>query len=46
MVEFSLNQVNQLVLRKQHLTKETKSNDILVIAKDIGGLHSTSQTGT
>lgn len=44
MVEFSLKQTNQFILRKQHLTKETKTDDILAIAKDIGGLHSTSQT--
>ncbi len=44
MVEFSLNHVNQFILRKQHFTNETKTDDILAIAKDIGGLHSTSQT--
>lgn len=44
MVEISLDQVNQFILRKQHLTKETKTDDILAITKNIGGLHSTSQT--
>jgi hypothetical protein len=44
MAEFSLKQTNQFILRKQHLTRETKTDNILAIAKDIGGLHSTSQT--
>ena len=39
-----LTQVNQFVLQKQHLTYETRSNDILRIVIDIGGLHSTGPT--
>lgn len=44
MSKIDLNQVNNLVLQKQHLTVDTKSDDILQITKDIGGLHATSPT--
>ncbi len=36
-----LNTVNQLVLRKQHLTDDTRIDKIVQIARDIGGLHAT-----
>ena len=39
MKNIDLMRVNQLVLRKHHLTEETKSADIIQIVKDIGGLH-------
>lgn len=35
------NRVNYLVLRKQHLTEETNTDDIIQIVEDIGGLHAT-----
>lgn len=41
---FSNEQTNYFILLKQHLTPDTKSEDILEITKDIGGLHCTSQT--
>ena len=41
---YSLNQANLFVLRKQHLTSRTKSKDIVGIAGDIGGLHTTNAT--
>jgi hypothetical protein len=45
MVEISLDRVNHFVLRKQHLTSDSKINDVEQIVKDIGGLHATSATG-
>lgn len=45
MKHLDLAQVNQLVLRKHHLTKETKSDDIRKIAEDIIGLHATGAIG-
>jgi len=41
----SLTKVNHFVLKKQHLADESKLNDVVQIAKDIGGLHGTSATG-
>jgi hypothetical protein len=41
---FDLKRVNLFLLRKQHLTEQTKSNDIIGIAGDICGLHATSAT--
>lgn len=41
---YSLDIVNHFVLRKQHLTDDTSGNDILQVARDIGGLHATSGT--
>jgi len=41
----SLNTVNHFVLKKQHLAEDSKMNDVVQIAKDIGGLHGTSATG-
>jgi hypothetical protein len=43
-VEISLDRVNYFVLRKQHLTRDSKINDIVQIVTDIGGLHATSAT--
>lgn len=40
----NLEQMNQFVLKKQHLTDKTKLDDILHIIKDIGGLHATNST--
>ncbi len=45
MEKVSLSRVNQFVLKKQHLADESKIEDIVQIAKDIGGLHGTSATG-
>jgi hypothetical protein len=39
-----LNHINHFILRKQHLTDDSKTDNIVQIAKDIGGLHSTSST--
>jgi hypothetical protein len=36
-----LSSFNNLLLRKQHLTDETKSYDVVQIVRDIGGLHAT-----
>jgi len=44
MVEFPLEHINQFITKKQHLTEETKTDDILAIVKNIGGLHCTNQT--
>ena len=41
MSDLNLNLVNNFVLRKQHLTDESKTDDILQIVKDVGGLHAT-----
>ena len=39
-----LNSVNRFLLHKQHLTDESKTDDILQIARDIYGLHATGPT--
>ena len=44
MDQYSSENVNLFILRKQHLTRETKIDDIYQITQDIGGLHCTSQT--
>jgi len=41
----SLRAVNHFVLKKQHLSDDSKMGDVVQIAKDIGGLHGTSATG-
>lgn len=41
MESISLRQTNHFVLRKHHLTDDTKNGKIIQIVKDIGGLHST-----
>ncbi len=42
MSELDLNLVNNFLLRKQHLTDETRTDDLVQIVNDIGGLHATS----
>ena len=41
MESFELNLVNYFVLKKQHLTDDSKINDILQITDDLCGLHAT-----
>jgi len=41
MKNIALNPVNQLILKKHHLTEDTKINDILRITNDLCGLHAT-----
>ncbi len=41
----SIAAVNHFVLKKQHLADESRSDDVVQITKDIGGLHGTSATG-
>jgi hypothetical protein len=45
MVEVSLDRANHYVLQKQHLTPDSKINDIVQIVTDIGGLHASSAVG-
>lgn len=45
MDRISLAKINHFVLKKQHLADDAKINDVVQIAKDIGGLHGTSATG-
>ncbi len=40
-----LGRINRFLLKKQHLSKDSKIDDIIQITKDIGGLHGTSGTG-
>lgn len=44
MNRFDLETVNHFVLHKQHLTGESKINNVLQITHDIGGLHATGAT--
>ena len=44
MDNFSTEQVNHFILQKQHLTEDSKTEDMLKITQDIGGLHCTMQT--
>lgn len=41
MDEFELSTVNNFLLRKQHLSEETKGEDVLQTTNDIWGLHAT-----
>ena len=41
MSDLNLAVVNHFVLRKQHLTDDSKTDDIVQIVKDVGGLHAT-----
>jgi len=41
MTQTSLEKVNQFVLHKQHLTADSKSNNIAQVVKDLSGLHAT-----
>jgi hypothetical protein len=45
MEKISLTKIKHHVLRKQHLADDSKLNDPVKIAIDIGGLHGTSATG-
>jgi hypothetical protein len=40
----TLSSVNTYTLQKQHLTEKSEIDDIIQIAKDIGGLHATGST--
>ncbi len=42
MINITLNEANQLVLYKQHLTDSSRPLNIVKIVEDIGGLHATS----
>ena len=44
MSTFELETINKFLLRKQHLTKDSKIDDIIQITDDICGLHSTTLT--
>ena len=41
---FDLDRMNHFVLNKQHLTPDSKGDDIVQIIKDVGGLHATNST--
>ena len=41
MAEYQKKEINNFLMRKQHLSEETKGEDVLQVAKDIWGLHST-----
>lgn len=40
----SIQSVNRFILAKQHLSEDSKIDDIVQITKDIGGRHATSAT--
>ena len=42
--KIDLNSVNRFRLHKQHLTDESRSEDVVQIARDIYGLHATNPT--
>ena len=41
MMKITLSDINNLVLYKQHLTEDTRTQDLLEIVKDLAGLHAT-----
>ncbi|UCC57815.1 MAG: AlkZ family DNA glycosylase [Candidatus Bathyarchaeum sp.] len=41
MSDLNLNLVNNFILRKQHLTDDSKIDDVIKIVNDVGGLHAT-----
>lgn len=41
MDQFNINQINTLILSKQHLSNDSKVDDILKISEDLCGLHGT-----
>lgn len=41
MAEYLISEINNFLLRKQHLSSESKIENILEITKDIQGLHAT-----
>jgi hypothetical protein len=42
MTEYQISQINSFLMRKQHLSEESKGDSILKITKDIWGLHATN----
>jgi hypothetical protein len=44
MLNFSLSEVNLFCLKKQHLTDDSRTDDIVQMVSGIGGLHATSPT--
>ena len=40
----TVNQLNHFILKKQHVTDNSKTDDIVQIVRDIGGLHATGST--
>ncbi len=44
MQDFTPDQLNAFVMRKQHLTPDTKADSIIQVVRDIFGLHATSAT--
>ena len=44
MVTLDLDRTNAFVLQKHHLTEDPKTDDLLQIVRDIGGLHATLST--
>jgi hypothetical protein len=42
MAEYKISQINNFLMGKQHLSQETKGEDILKVTKDIWGLHATN----
>ncbi|KYC44816.1 MAG: hypothetical protein APG12_00010 [Candidatus Methanofastidiosum methylothiophilum] len=42
MAEYSISQINSFLLRKQHLTENTKIQSVAQVTKDIWGLHATN----
>lgn len=44
MTTIDLETVNRFCLRKQHLTDDTRSSNLLTVVNDIGGLHATCPT--
>lgn len=44
MKNITLKMVNHFVLHKQHLTEDSKTDNIINIIKDVGGLHATAPT--
>ena len=45
METIGLDRINHFVLKKQHLSEDSKIDDIVQITRDIAGLHGTSGTG-
>ena len=42
---FNLDRINHFVLCRQHLSDDSRIDDIVQIVKDIGGLHATGPMG-
>ncbi len=41
MTKLTLNDINKLILYKQHLTEDSRTQDLVEIVKDLAGLHAT-----